>query len=323
MRHVFRSRKHGNVKGLELSRQYFTDCLLPELERSAPALVEQAAFGLVGPGSECYGYDDEISRDHDWGPRLCIWVPETLPATDTEKLQQIYESLPATHLGYGPVQRLDTRVPRDGVIPVTGFYRAFLGTAEPPRSLRDWLLLPEEALSVCTNGKVFRDDLGEFTRMRSSLEAYFPRDIWLKKIASRLKAAGQHAQYNLERARLRSDALAFAYHTAAFVEESARLSYLVARKYRPHAKWLYRGLLDLDEAGQRLHGTLNEVTRAACNHDTSALAEAVEHSVHILVTGLNGAGLEFEQGNLLYDHGIAVEAQIEDPMIREGIDTID
>ena len=40
-----------------------------------------------------------------------------------------------------------------------------------PVTIRDWLLLPEEALSLCTNGEVFLDPLGSFTGMRRALLA--------------------------------------------------------------------------------------------------------------------------------------------------------
>ena len=54
------------IKGLELSKLYFENIYLPELRKEFPELLERMAVGLAGEGSECFGYDDEISRDHDF-----------------------------------------------------------------------------------------------------------------------------------------------------------------------------------------------------------------------------------------------------------------
>ena len=62
-----------NIKGLELSKRYFYDIVLPEFEKKLNDIFSLCAFGLVGEGSECYGYDDELSKDHDFGPSVCIW----------------------------------------------------------------------------------------------------------------------------------------------------------------------------------------------------------------------------------------------------------
>ncbi len=53
------------MKGLELSRAYWEKCALPLFRRELPAFLERAAVGLVGEGSECFGFDDEISQVHD------------------------------------------------------------------------------------------------------------------------------------------------------------------------------------------------------------------------------------------------------------------
>ena len=65
------------MNGLELSKAYWENCARPLFRRELSAFLERAAVGLVGEGSECFGFDDEISRDHDWGPGFCLWLPES------------------------------------------------------------------------------------------------------------------------------------------------------------------------------------------------------------------------------------------------------
>ena len=60
------------MQGLELSRRYFEVCL-PLLQEQAGDILPLCAVGLAGEGSECLGFDDATSRDHDWGPGFCIW----------------------------------------------------------------------------------------------------------------------------------------------------------------------------------------------------------------------------------------------------------
>jgi hypothetical protein len=65
------------MKALDLSRKHFTEIAFPALQKEFPELMRRVAAGLVGNGSECFGYDDEISRDHDWGVDFFIWLSES------------------------------------------------------------------------------------------------------------------------------------------------------------------------------------------------------------------------------------------------------
>ena len=82
------------VKGLELSRKYY-EAYGKEMLAQFPQLEGQYAAGLVGRGSECFGFDDEISRDHDYGPSFCIWLQKEVYEQYGEKLTEAYEKLPA------------------------------------------------------------------------------------------------------------------------------------------------------------------------------------------------------------------------------------
>ena len=64
------------MKGLELSEKYFEEYGRPMLEAEFPELTPYLAAGLAGSGSECFGYDDDISQDHDFEPGFILFLPD-------------------------------------------------------------------------------------------------------------------------------------------------------------------------------------------------------------------------------------------------------
>lgn len=259
-------------------------------------------------------------RDHDWGPRVCIWIPENLYEKQSGTLQNIYDGLNHDYLGFGPVKRLDTRVRRDGILSTARFYGNYLGTDRPPETLRDWLLIPEEALSLCTNGEVFREGSGDFMAMRNALLSYFPRDIRLKKIASRCKAAAQHGQYNLPRAFQRKDILAVQFHKAGFTHEIASLVFLLYRIYRPFGKWIFRELENLGSLASDVNKYLRNMSE---KNDGRELRSILEGCVEVLIDELVRQDLTPRKGSFLYDYGAEIERSIEDESLRKELDSIE
>ena len=76
------------MKGLELSRLYYEEMIKPMLEEQFSEFVPRIAAGLVGEGSQCFGFDDEISQDHDWGAFVCLWLTAEDYALFGKELQQ-------------------------------------------------------------------------------------------------------------------------------------------------------------------------------------------------------------------------------------------
>jgi hypothetical protein len=164
------------MKGLDLAEAYYGSVGLAMIRERFRAFEDRLAVGLADPGSECFGFDDEVSRDHDWGPAFCLWLTDEDFTDIGSELQKTYLGLPSTFAGYGPRQASPGEEWRVGVCRTADFFRRFTGLDRPPRTLPEWLRIPEQNLATCTNGKVFSDPLGEFTRWRQALLDYYPED---------------------------------------------------------------------------------------------------------------------------------------------------
>lgn len=227
------------MQGLELSREFY-------IQHAAPAISERfgdhacrVAAGLAGQGSDCLGYDDEISRDHDFGPGCCLWLTDDDFAKFGFELQKLYDSLPGEFMGFS---RNETPQGSDrvGVIPISRFYSQFTGCPDVPQNDASWFRIPEHFLSAATSGEVFRDDLGEFSRIRKGLLPCYPGDVLLKKLAARIFAMGQAGQYNYVRIIKRGDGPAAMLALDEFVRASLSAVHLLNRHYMPYYKWAFR-----------------------------------------------------------------------------------
>lgn len=237
------------MKGLELSRAFYEAHGRPMLQRDFPALFPKLAIGLVGSGSECYGFDDTLSQDHDFEPGFCIFLPDesVVDRRGAFLLERAYAKLPKTFMGYDRSPLSPVGGNRHGVIRTADFYLEKTGTKDGSLSPEAWLNLPEYALLEATNGAVFEDPYGEFSRIRATLSR-FPEPIRQKKLAGHLLLMGQSGQYNYPRCIKRKETAAAQMALFEFVQSALHVAYLLERRYTPYYKWVFRGMTDRDLA---------------------------------------------------------------------------
>ncbi len=250
-------RENATVTGLELCRLYYEAYGKPMIASKFRAYESVIAVGLVGKGSDCFGYDDAISRDHDYGPRFVMWVTKKVYEQIGEELQEAYDQLPRSFMG---VDRLETFHGRDrcGVMIIEDFYKGLLGYnlvgmlahnqenltggKESMDTIKSWLAVHDYALAAAVNGEVFRDDEGIFTMYRDMLKEYYPKAVWYRKIAQTCALFSQSGQYNLPRMRTRGQLVAAELAKAECAKQAMKLYYLLNRTYAPHDKWLFKGM---------------------------------------------------------------------------------
>ena len=213
------------VSGQELSRQFYEAEVRGVLTAAFPGLPHAAA--LIGRGSEVLGLDDEMSRDHDWGSRVLLFLTDADEARVGDLVRErLRRELPADFQGRPAehaVRTLRRHVQDQLAVDVD---------AEP--TARDWLTFPEQALLMLTAGEVFHDDVG-LVAVRERF-AYYPRDVWLYLMVSAWWRV--HPEANLVgRAGYVGDELGSALIGARLVHDLMRLCFLLERRYAPYSKW--------------------------------------------------------------------------------------
>lgn len=311
------------MKGLKLARAYY-DAHIDQLLAAVPEADGRIAAGLVGEGSQCFGFDDEISQDHDFAPGFCIWLDDEDFDVFGDRLQQAYDALPKDFCGYSR----DNIIARDrlGVMKISDFYRRFTGSpGGVPETLIDWLFTPEHQLAAATNGEIFRDDTGKFTDIRRQLLQFYPEDIRRKKIAARAAVMSQSGQYNLLRCIRRGDTVAALQALSRFTESAISMIYLLRHRYTPFYKWSFHGLRidENDQLAQSLCPLIERLTEVlglmtSVNFDGAhALAfQLTEEICTAVATELNRQGISASSSPFLQDHLGEIMAGIADPQIR-------
>ncbi len=242
-----------SIAGLDLARAFYHEAVQPVLAKHHPRLPHSAA--LLGSGSEVLGFDDAVSRDHNWGPRLQLF----LSASDHDRLsasisQTLRRHLPYQFRGYAtnwsaPKQENDDQgtqllVPTDNgevnhrveLLTIDSFMRAHLGLGSD-RKLRsaDWLSIPQQKLLAFTSGEVFHDALGlESIRQRF---AFYPRAVWFYLLACGWQRIAQD-EHLAPRAGSIGDELGSRLIAGRLVRSIVLLCFLMERRYAPYPKWL-------------------------------------------------------------------------------------
>ncbi len=241
------------MKGLDLCEKYYFEAVKPLIEKSYPELINKFSGGLIGYGSDVLGNDDELSRDHEWGPRCHIWLTNedyNQYAEDIQKLLNDY--LPLEFEGFNTMFKYSeefsclvtsnsressfchvaiTNVERHmkiqfGIEKINGEY-AITDTG--------WLCIPEQKLIELTRGRIFEDNIGEITKVREMF-SYYPEYIRKYKIV--------YCWDQIDEVRLipldfkRGNVIGGNVILNRVLENVVRLTYLYNRQYYPgYLKW--------------------------------------------------------------------------------------
>jgi len=311
------------MKGLELSERYYNTHGILMIEEKFSKYKDRIATGLVGDGSECFGFDDKISRDHDWGPGFCIWLTKQDYKEIGKKLQKEYEKMPSEFDGIGARKVSARGNDRVGVCEINIFYKRFIGLDRVPAAINEWRSIPDNNFAVCTNGKIFTDPLGLFTDFRNELLKYFPEDIRLKKIAARCMGIAQSGQYNFMRCIKRNEYVAAQYAETQFCADTMSLVFLLNKKYKPFYKWMHRALKDLPILGEVTYNLLLEIVNTREDDILESLfvkkSRLIEETCVNIIEELKRQGLSNSSSDFLLDHGPIVQSKIKDAYLK-GLD---
>ncbi len=305
------------MKGLELSYQFYLQHGVPMLENEFSHIIPFVAVGMSGSGSECFGYDDELSQDHDFEPGFCMFIPdESVVGEKTAfELQRAYDKLPHEFMGFNRSTDSPVGGRRNGVIRIRDFFSSKTGTPDGRLSKKDWFFVPEQGLLEATNGRVFRDDLGEFTDIRHRL-SYMPRDVQLKKLAGNILTMAQSGQYNYNRCIGRGETAAAQLAVSEFVKSALHSVFLLGGEYMPYYKWCFKALRDLPILSE-LYPDLEYLISSGNDSDSSLKKVMVIEEVCSKITEqLKVQNLTTFGGTELEGHAYSVNNMISDGEIR-------
>ena len=259
------------IKGKKLSESFFKEVIKPLLTKNFPKLKYSA--GLLGYGSDVLGFDTKRSMDHDWGPRLLLFLSKK----DFRKKKKISEmfsrELPYTFRGFsthfGSPDKEGSKVlekitsgkihHRIEIFTIESFFKGYLHfNVKQDISIPDWLVFPEQKILTITGGKVFYDTIG-LKKVIKRFE-YFPKDVWYYLLASQWTRIAQEEHF-MGRCGELNDEIGSKIIATRLVKDIMKLCFLMEKQYTPYIKWFGTGFNNL-KSSKKLKPILNAVIKS-------------------------------------------------------------
>ncbi len=304
------------MKGIELAESYYNEYGAPMLKKDFPEIYQLFAIGLVGSGSECLGFDDDISKDHDFEPGFCIFVPDEALDSKTEfALERAYSKLPQEYMGFERSRLAPVGSKRHGIIKISEFFIEKVGSPDGNLSTDNWLSLPDHALAEAVGGKVFYDELGLFSDIRKKL-SLIPEDIRLKKLAGNLLLMAQAGQYNYSRCMMRGETGGAQLSVIEFVKSTMQTIFLLNRRYMPYYKWSFRALSELPKFSELAYSLEYLISSENTEENARLKADMIEDIASLIINELNEQELTGAICGDLEKHAYSVNDHISNNDIR-------
>lgn len=279
---------HNNSKGIAIAEAFFTEFGLPAIHQHFPELVDRISAGLLGEGSEMLGADDELSCDHDWGPKFILFLEERDhrelgPAVAT-KLNALR---PAIFQG---INLAKAKTKAITVQTIDDFYRELTRLAWPPNTVQEWEAVRENDLCYAQAGKVFYDPTGNLTRRHHAFQkTYYPHDVWLGWVAAQLFWIWHYGEYNIcARMVKRDERVGALIGMGRVVQAAMRLTFLLNRRFAPYWKWLHWAFVQLPFLAPELDLVLQNLETAAT---IEGRVQAIGQICDLARIGLAGQGI--------------------------------
>lgn len=238
------------VPGAELGARYYAEVVRPLLDEAFPGLPHAAAH--LGDGSDVLGFDTAMSRDHDWGPAVTLFLPDSVAGQAPAIRAALRRRLPTEFLGHptrfaphpsdpgNEVMSAEGTRHRVTTTTVRAFARQQLGwDPADPLTPADWLSFPQQQLLSVTAGRVHADGVGELTALRHRLR-WYPPDVWRYLLAAGWNRLGQE-EHLMGRAGYAGDELGSAVIAGRLARDLMMLGYLGEQAYAPYPKWFGAG----------------------------------------------------------------------------------
>ena len=301
--------------GIEIAEKFYYE-YGDELLKEFDDLKTRIAVGIAGNGSECLGFDDEISRDHDFSAGFTMWLTDEDFKIYGVKLNEEYRKLPNEFLGVKLKEKGAFSNGKFGAMPISSFFQNAIGSETIPLTWQQWFYTPSQNFLEATNGKIFFDNLGIFTEIRRQISSEFPTDVRLKKLSAHLALMAQSGQYNYLRMVSHGGAVNGEMAIHEFTKHCSEVIFLLENQFAPYYKWRLKALSKLNN-GKAVYQKLLELLSLGCNEENvKTKSEIIENIANEIILKLKEKSLSYSSSDYLETHSIEIAKKISNQEIK-------